>query len=60
VTGPEPKSGVWPWVIRCLLALAALAAPIVVLRLVTDADFPDPQKQQRLREVSPPPAQPPP
>lgn len=52
MTSPEPRGGVWPWVVRGVLALAALAAPILVFKGFTDWDFPDPQKQQRLREAS--------
>jgi hypothetical protein len=56
VPSPEPSGGVWPWVLRGVLALAALAAPILVFKGFTDWDLPDPVKQQRLREVSRPPA----
>jgi len=52
VSSPEPRGGVWPWVVRGVLALAALAAPILVFKGFTDWDFPDPQKQQRLREAA--------
>lgn len=55
MTTPVPKAGLFPWVLRGVLALAALAAPIVVFRGFTDPDTPDPVKQQRLREVSRPP-----
>ena len=53
-----PRSDLWTWVFRIVLALAALAAPIIVFHLVTDPDVPDPQKQQRLREISQPAAEP--
>jgi hypothetical protein len=52
----EPIAGLFPWVLRAILVLAALAAPIIVFRGFTDPDTPDPAKQQRLREVSRPPA----
>jgi hypothetical protein len=58
VTNPEPRAGLFPWVLRGILVVAALAAPIVVFRGFTDPDTPDPVKQQRLREVSRPPARP--
>ena len=50
----ELSPGLFPWVLRGILVLAALAAPIVVFRAFTDPDTPDPAKQQRLREVSRP------
>ena len=53
----EPRPGLFPWVLRGILVLAALVAPIVVFRAFTDPDTPDPAKQQRLREVSRPPTQ---
>ena len=56
MTNPEPRPGLFPWVLRGILVVAALAAPIVVFRGFTDPDTPDPAKQQRLREVSRPPA----
>jgi len=56
VKNPEPGPGLFPWVLRAILVLAALAAPIIVFRGFTDPDVPDPAKQQRLREVSRPPA----
>lgn len=52
---PEPRAGVWAWVFRAVLALAALAAPILVFRAFTDPGTPDPVKQQRLREAARPP-----
>ena len=55
-TPPEPSGGLFPWVVRGVLALAALAAPILVYKGFTDADTPDPVKQHRLREASPRPA----
>jgi len=42
-----------------VLALAALAAPILVFRGFTDSEVPDPEKQQRLREASRPAVEPP-
>jgi len=56
LSDPEPRAGVWPWVLRGVLALAALAAPILVYKGFTDPDTPDPVKQQRLREAARPPA----
>ncbi len=56
MTSPEPRAGLFPWVLRGVLVLAALAAPIVVFRGFTDPDTPDPVKQQRLREASRAPA----
>ena len=44
-------SALWPWVIRIVLALAALAAPIITFKAFTDSDAPDPVRQQRLREA---------
>jgi hypothetical protein len=57
VKNAEPSAGLFPWVLRGILVLAALAAPIVVFRAFTDSDTPDPVKQQKLREVSRPPTQ---
>jgi hypothetical protein len=54
VKNAQPSHGLFPWVLRGVLVLAALAAPIVVFRAFTDPDTPDPVKQQRLREVSRP------
>jgi hypothetical protein len=59
VASPEPRGGVLPWVLRGVLALAALAAPILVFRGFTDSEVPDPEKQQRLREASRPAVEPP-
>jgi hypothetical protein len=42
-------------VLRAILVVAALAAPIIVFRGFTDPDTPDPAKQQRLLDVSRPP-----
>ena len=53
----EQSPGLFPWVLRGILVLAALAAPIIVFRAFTAPDTPDPAKQQRLREVSRPPTQ---
>lgn len=52
LTTPEPNGGLFTWVVRGVLALAALAAPILVYQGFTDADAPDPVKQHRLREAS--------
>jgi hypothetical protein len=54
VKSAEPSPGLFPWVLRAILVLAALAAPIIVFRAFTDPDTPDPAKQQRLQEVSRP------
>jgi hypothetical protein len=51
---PEPNTGVLTWLFRGLLALAALAAPILVYRGFTASDTADPVKQQRLHEASRP------
>jgi hypothetical protein len=59
VSSPQPSAGVWPWVLRGILAAAALTAPILVFRGFTDSELPDPVKQQRLREASHAPAVPP-
>jgi hypothetical protein len=59
VSSPQPSAGVWPWVLRGILAVAALAAPIIVFRGLTDSEIPDPVRQQRLREASRAPAEPP-
>ena len=56
MTTPEPSAGLFTWVVRGILALAALAAPILVYKGFTDAETPDPVKQHRLREASQPPA----
>lgn len=58
MTTPEPNVGVMTWVLRGVLALAALAAPILVYQGFTESDVADPVKQQRLREASPRPAAP--
>lgn len=52
MSDPEPSEGVWPWVVRAILALAALAAPIIVYKGLSESDSADPAKQQRLREAS--------
>ena len=49
---PEPSTSAMTWVFRGVLALAALAAPILVYQGFTDPDAADPAKQQRLREAS--------
>jgi hypothetical protein len=57
----RPATGAGPmvWVLRGVLALAALAAPIITFRAFTDTDTPDPVRQQRLRETqNEPPPQP--
>jgi hypothetical protein len=46
-TGP----GIGAWVLRGLLALAALAAPIVTFRALTDPNTPDANRQQWRREA---------
>ena len=51
---PEPPAGAMTWVVRVILALAALAAPILVYKGFTDPDVPDPASEQRLREASRP------
>jgi hypothetical protein len=51
VSDHATRSTVWPWVIRGVLALAALAAPIITFKAFTDSDAPDPERQQRLRET---------
>jgi hypothetical protein len=52
LTTPEPSGGLFTWVVRGVLALAALAAPILVYKGFTDAETPDPVNQHRLREAS--------
>ena len=47
----QPGPGLMTWLLRIVLALAALAAPIITYRAFTDADTPDPVRQQRLREA---------
>jgi hypothetical protein len=54
VHNPETRAGVWTWVFRVVLALAALSAPIIVFRIFTESELPDPQEQQRLREARSP------
>ena len=44
-------SALLPWVIRVLLAVAALIAPIITFRAFTESDTPDPVHEQRLREA---------
>ena len=51
---PEPSTSAMTWVFRAVLALAALAAPILVYQGFADPDAADPAKQQRLREASRP------
>ncbi|HKB04807.1 MAG TPA: hypothetical protein VKD90_21470 [Gemmataceae bacterium] len=48
---PPTSAGPMTWVLRAVLALAALAAPIITFKAFTDADTPDPVRQQRLREA---------
>ena len=48
---PATGAGPMTWVLRAVLALAALAAPVITFRAFTDADMPDPVRQQRLREA---------
>ena len=47
------QSGAGPltWVLRIVLALAALAAPVITFKAFTDSDTPDPVRDQRLREA---------
>jgi hypothetical protein len=52
LTTPEPNGSLLTWVVRGVLALAALAAPILVYQGFTESDTADPVKQQRLREAS--------
>ena len=47
-----------PWLLRGVLLLVALSAPIVTYRAFTDSETPDPQREQRLREVNGPQAAP--
>jgi hypothetical protein len=47
----ETGAGPLTWVLRVVLALAALAAPIITFKAFTDSDTPDPVRQQRLREA---------
>jgi hypothetical protein len=54
VASPGPKADLWTWVFRILLALAALVGPIIVFRIFTDSELPDPQKEQRLHEATTP------
>jgi len=51
VTSRGIGSALLPWVIRVLLALAALIAPIITFRAFTESDTPDPVHEQRLREA---------
>jgi hypothetical protein len=46
-TGAGPLT----WLLRVVLALAALAAPIITFKAFTDSDAPDPVREQRLREA---------
>ena len=48
---PPTGAGPMTWVLRAVLALAALAAPIITFRAFTDTDTPDPAREQRLREA---------
>jgi hypothetical protein len=47
----KPSAGILTWALRIILALAALAAPIITFKAFTDSDTPDPVRQQRLREA---------
>jgi hypothetical protein len=47
LTGAGPMT----WVLRGVLVLAALAAPVITFRAFTDTDTPDPAREQRLREA---------
>jgi hypothetical protein len=44
-------SALWTWIIRIVIALAILAAPIITFKAFTDSDAPDPVREQRLREA---------
>jgi hypothetical protein len=48
---PATSGGLLTWVLRAVLAAAALAAPVITFKAFTDADTPDPVRQQRLREA---------
>jgi hypothetical protein len=48
---PATGAGPMTWVLRAVLAIAALAAPVITFKAFTDADTPDPVRQQRLREA---------
>ena len=50
VKGPR----LWPWLLRGVLILLALSAPIVTYRAFTDPDTPDPQRDEHLREANDP------
>jgi hypothetical protein len=45
-------AGLWTWALRLLLALAALAAPIITYKVITESDGADPIREQRLREAN--------
>jgi hypothetical protein len=51
---PTVKASFLPWVLRGVLLLLALAAPIITYRAFTDSETPDPQRDQRLREANEP------
>jgi hypothetical protein len=51
VTSRGIGSVLLPWVVRVLLAVAALIAPIITFRAFTESDTPDPVHEQRLREA---------
>ena len=44
-------SALWTWIIRIVIALAILAAPIITFKAFTDSDAPDPVREQRLRDA---------
>lgn len=48
----EPKKpfSIWPWVVRFVLMVLALSAPIITYRAFTDPDTPDPQRDIREAE----------
>ena len=48
---PATGAGPMTWLLRAVLALAALAAPVITFKAFTDVDTPDPVRQQRLREA---------
>jgi hypothetical protein len=44
-------SAVLPWVLRFLIAIAILAAPIITFWAFTDPETSDPTREQRLRDA---------
>lgn len=45
------RFSIWPWVLRGVLVILALSAPIVTYKAFTDPETGDPIRQERLNEA---------